>query len=90
MTSPCAAVLFKFTFAMLLIALAFASTYTASASAFSAADLKNILALGGAVNAAFLLLTLRIMFLARSTGWVNAMFRLRRRREDRRRPIRHN
>ena len=34
MTSPRAAVLFKFTFATLLIALAFASTYTASATAF--------------------------------------------------------
>ena len=61
---------------MLLIALAFVSTYTASASAFSAADLKNILALGGAVTAAFLLLTLRVVFLARSTGWVNAMLTL--------------
>ena len=76
MTSPRAAVLFKFTFAILLIALAFASTYTASAPAFSAADLKNILVLGGAVTAAFLLLTLRIVFLARSTGWVNAMLTL--------------
>ena len=76
MTSPRAAVLFKFTFAILLIALAFASTYTASATAFSAADLKNILALGGVVTAAFLLLTLRIVFLARSTGWVNAMLTL--------------
>ena len=77
MTSPSrAAVLFKFTFAILLIALAFASTYTASATAFSAADLKNILALGGVVTAAFLLLTLRIAFLARSTGWVNAMLTL--------------
>ena len=77
MTSPSrAAVLFKFTFAMLLIALAFASTYASSASAFSAADLKNILALGGVVTAAFLLLTLRIVFLARSTAGVNAMLTL--------------
>ena len=77
MTSPSrAAVLFKFTFAILLIALAFASTYTASASAFSAADLKNILALGGVVTAAFLLLTLRVLFFARSTGWVNAILTL--------------
>ena len=76
MTSPsCAAALFKFTFAILLIALAFASTYTSSASAFSAADLKNILALGGIVTAAFLLLTLRVLFLA-STGGVNAMLTL--------------
>ena len=70
------AVLFKFTFAILLIALAFASTYASSEAAFSVADLKNILALGGVVTAAFLLLTLRIAFLARSTGWVNAMLTL--------------
>ena len=76
MTSPRAAVLFKFTFAMLLIALAFASTYAPSEAAFSAAELKNILVLGGVVTAAFLLLTLRILFLARSTGWVNAMLTL--------------
>ena len=77
MTSPArATVLFKLTFAALLIALAFASTYTASATAFSAADLKNILAVGGVVTAAFLLLTLRIAFLARSTGGVNAMLTL--------------
>ena len=76
MTSP-SALLFKFTFAILLIALAFASTYTASASAFSDADLNNILALGGAVTAAFLLLTLRIAFLARAAGeWVNALLTL--------------
>ena len=75
MTSPSRA-LFKFTFAILLIALAFASTYTSSATAFSAADLKNILALGGVATAAFLLLTLRIGFLARSTAGVNAMLTL--------------
>ena len=60
----------------MLIALAFASTYASSEAAFSVADLKNILALGGVVTAAFLLLTLRIVFLARSTGWVNAMLTL--------------
>ena len=77
MTSPArAAVLFKLTFATLLIALALASTYTASASDFSVADLKNILALGGVVTAAFLLLTLRIAFVARSTGGVNAVLTL--------------
>ena len=81
MTSiPLGATLFKLTFAALLIALAFASTYTSSSTVFSAADLKNILALGGAVTAAFLLLTLRIAFLARSTGrgekWVNAVLTL--------------
>ena len=78
-SSPRAAALFKLTFAALLIALAFASTYTSSAAVFSDADLKNILGLGGAVTAAFLLLTLRIAFLARSTregGWVNAMLTL--------------
>ena len=56
--------------------MAFASTYTASATAFSAADLKNILALGGVATAAFLLLTLRVLFLARSTMGVNAMLTL--------------
>ena len=77
MTSPPrAAALFKLTFAALLIALAFSSTYTSSASAFSAVDLKNILALGGVVTAAFLLLTLYIAFRARSTGGVNAMLML--------------
>ena len=73
---PHAAVLFKFAFATLLIALAFASTYTASPTAFSAADLNNILALGGIATVAFLLLTLRIWFLARSTRVVNAMLTL--------------
>ena len=76
MPPPCAAVLFKFTFATLLIALAFASTYAASSTAFSAADLNNILALGGIATAAFLLLTLRVLFLARYTGVVNAMLTL--------------
>ena len=68
--SPRAAVLFKFTFAILLIALAFASTYTASTAAFSAADLNNILALGGAVNAALLLGIL--FFLRRRRRLTNA------------------
>ena len=58
MTSPPrAAPLFKLTFAALLIALAFASTYTSSASAFSDADLKDILEFGGAVAAAPILKT---------------------------------
>ena len=64
------AVLFKFAFATLLIALAFASTYTASTAAFSAADLNNILALGGAVNAALLLGIL--FFLRRRRRLTNA------------------
>ena len=72
-SAPARAELFKFTFAMLLIALAFASTYTASASAFSAADLKNILALGGAVNAALLL---GILFFLRRRWLANAALAL--------------
>lgn len=45
----------KLLFAYLIQALAFAVTYTSSVSAFSDADLKNILLLGGAINALFLL-----------------------------------
>ena len=67
------AVLFKLTFAMLLIALAFASTYTASATAFSDADLKGILALGGAVTAALLL---GILFFLRRRWLANAALAL--------------
>ena len=74
MTSPPrAAVLFKLTFAALLIALAFASTYTSSATAFSAADLKGILALGGAVTAALLL---GILFFLRRRWLANAALAL--------------
>ena len=74
MTSPLrAAVLFKLTFAALLIALAFASTYTASAAAFSDADLKGILALGGAVTAALLL---GILFFLRRRWLANAALAL--------------
>ena len=74
MTSPPrAAVLFKFTFAMLLIALAFVSTYTSSAAAFSDADLKGILALGGAVTAALLL---GILFFLRRRWLANAALAL--------------
>ena len=72
-SAPARAKSLKFTFAILLIALAFASTYTASASAFSAADLKNILALGGAVNAALLL---GILFFLRRRWLANAMLTL--------------
>ncbi len=46
---------FKFIFATLLIALAFAATYTTSATAFSESDFWSILAWGGAVNGALLL-----------------------------------
>ena len=68
MTSPSRdAVLFKFAFATLLIALAFASTYTASTAAFSDADLNNIIELGGAVNAALLL---GILFFLRHWRWL--------------------
>ena len=75
MTSPPrAAVLFKLIFALLLIALAFASTYTSSAAAFSDADLKDILALGGAVAAALLLGIL--FFLRRRRGVANAALAL--------------
>ena len=52
------AAIFKFLFAALLIALAFAATYTSSTEPFSESDLKSILVLGGAVNAALLLGTL--------------------------------
>ena len=72
-SSPCAAALFKLTFAALLIALAFASTYTSSASAFSDADLKDILALGGAVAVALLS---GILFFARRRGLANAALAL--------------
>ena len=64
---PRTAVLFKFAFAILLIALAFASTYTSSTAAFSDADLKNIIELGGAVNAALLL---GILFFLRRRRWL--------------------
>lgn len=46
---------FKLLFALLVQALAFIVTYTSSVTAFSDADLKKILLLGGAVNALFLL-----------------------------------
>ena len=72
-SSPRAAALFKLTFAALLIALAFASTYTSSASAFSDADLKDILALGGAVAVALLS---GILFFARRRGLANAALAL--------------
>ena len=64
---PCAAALFKFSFATLLIALAFASTYTASTAVFSDADLKSIIELGGAVNAALLM---GILFFLRRWRWL--------------------
>lgn len=45
----------KISFAYLTQALAFTVTYTSSVTAFSHTDLKNILFLGGAINALFLL-----------------------------------
>ncbi len=42
--SPLVAKIFKFIFAALLIALAFAATYTTSATAFSESDFQSILA----------------------------------------------
>ena len=74
MTSPPrAAALFKLTFALLLIALAFASTYTSSAAAFSDADLRDILEFGGAVTTALLL---GILFFVRRRGLANAALTL--------------
>ena len=49
---------FKFVFATLLVAVAFAATYTSSTAAFSESDLRDILVLGGMVNTFLLLLTL--------------------------------
>ncbi len=46
--------LYKFAFAMLLVGLAFALTYTEAANTFSSYDVKAILALGAAVNAPLL------------------------------------
>ncbi len=51
---------FKFVFAGLLIAVAFAATYTSSTDAFSDADFREILLYGGAVNAILLLAALLI------------------------------
>ena len=65
--------LFKFIFAMLLIAVAFASTYISSASAFSDADLKTIIEFGGAVAAALLL---GILFFLRRRWLANAALAL--------------
>ena len=64
---------FKFVFATLLVAVAFAATYTASAAAFSESDLRSILVLGGTVNTVLLLGTL---FFLRSRGIANAVLSL--------------
>ena len=64
---------FKFVFATLLVAVAFAATYTSSAAAFSESDLRSILVLGGTVNTVLLLGTL---FFLRSRGIANAVLSL--------------
>ncbi len=63
----------KFVFAALLIALAFAVTYTSSAAAFSELDFRNILIFGGAVN---IVLLLGALFLLRSKAIANASLSL--------------
>ncbi len=63
----------KFVFATLLVAAAFATTYTSSAAAFSESDLSSILILGGTVNTVLLLGTL---FLLRSRVIANAVLSL--------------
>ncbi len=63
----------KFIFATLLIAVAFAATYTSSRAAFSESDLRSILVLGGTVNTVLLLGTL---FFLRSRVIANAVLSL--------------
>ncbi len=72
LTSPGKAA-FKFIFATLLVAVAFAATYTSSAAAFSELDLRSILMLGGTVNTVLLLGTL---FFLRSRVIANAVLSL--------------
>ena len=64
---------FKFVFAILLVAVAFAATYTSSVAAFSESDLRSILVLGGTVNTVLLLGTL---FFLRSRVIANAVLSL--------------
>ena len=64
---------FKFVFATLLVAVAFAATYMSSAAAFSESDLRSILVLGGTVNTVLLLGTL---FFLRSRVIANAVLSL--------------
>ena len=63
----------KFIFATLLVAVAFAATYTSSAAAFSERNLRDILVLGGTVNTVLLLGTL---FFLRSRVIANAVLSL--------------
>ena len=64
---------FKFVFATLLVAVAFAATYTSSEAAFSESDLRDILVLGGTANTVLLLGTL---FFLRSRVIANAVLSL--------------
>ena len=66
--------LYKFAFAMLLVGLAFALTYTESAHTFSSFDIKAILALGTAVNVP--LLGGALLLLRRSKLIANAILSL--------------
>ena len=62
---PLSPPLYKFAFAMLLVGLAFALTYTEAADTFSTYDVKAILVLGTAVNVPLLVGSL--FLLRRST-----------------------
>ena len=66
--------LYKFAFAMLLVGLAFALTYTEAANTFSSYDVKAILALGAAVNVP--LLGGALLLLRRSKLIANAVLSL--------------
>ena len=66
--------LYKFAFAMLLVGLAFALTYTEAADTFSTYDVKAILALGTAVNVPLLVGSL--FLLRRSKLIANAILSL--------------
>ena len=64
---------FKFAFATLVVAVAFAATYTSSTAAFSAFDLEVIPVLGGAVNTVLLL---GALLLLRGKNMANAALSL--------------
>ncbi len=66
---------FKFAFAGSLVAIAFAATYTSSPDTFSDYDLRNVVALGAAVNAVALLAAL-LLHLLRRKNLVNAVLSL--------------
>ena len=71
---PLSPPLYKFAFAMLLVGLAFALTYTQAANTFSSYDVKAILALGTAVNVP--LLVGALFLLRRSKLIANAILSL--------------